>query len=127
MMFREKSISKLYAFALAAVFALTLAGCGGGGGTAATPPDETPMPTPQEMCVADKGEGSVIVDGMCYSATENEVRMCVAAGGRDNMDGTCTSAEGVEQEKLADAKKRGEDGVRSRENGAGCRHGRRKP
>ena len=32
MMFRDKSISKLYAYALAAVFALTLAGCGGGGG-----------------------------------------------------------------------------------------------
>ena len=35
MMFRDKSISKLYAYALAAVFALTLAGCGGGGGGAA--------------------------------------------------------------------------------------------
>ena len=45
MMFREKSISKLYAYALAAVFALTLAGCGGGGGGAAAPdPDPTPMP-----------------------------------------------------------------------------------
>ena len=46
MMFREKSISKLYAYALAAVFALTLAGCGGGGsGAAATDPvDPTPMP-----------------------------------------------------------------------------------
>ena len=45
MMFREKSISKFYAYALAAVFALTLAGCGGsGGGTAATPdPDPTPI------------------------------------------------------------------------------------
>ena len=29
MMFRDKSISKFYAYALAAVFALTLAGCGG--------------------------------------------------------------------------------------------------
>ena len=46
MMFREKSISKLYAYALAAVFALTLAGCGGGGsGAAATDPvDPAPMP-----------------------------------------------------------------------------------
>ena len=69
MMFREKSISKLYAFALAAVFALTLAGCGGGGGTATTPPDDTPMPTPQEMCEAD--------------------------GGRWNADETCTSAEAL--------------------------------
>ena len=44
MKFREKSISKLYAFAFAAVFALTLAGCGGGGGTADTTPDPPPMP-----------------------------------------------------------------------------------
>ena len=52
MMFREKSISKLYAFALAAVFALTLAGCGGGGGTAAAPdPEPTPMPTAYEVAV----------------------------------------------------------------------------
>ena len=35
MKFREKSINKLYAFALAAVFAIALAGCGGGSGTAA--------------------------------------------------------------------------------------------
>ncbi len=43
MMFREKSISKFYAFALAAVFAIALAGCGGGGGTAdTTDPGTTP-------------------------------------------------------------------------------------
>ena len=39
MMFRDKSISKYYAFSLAAVFALTLAGCGGNGGTAAVDGD----------------------------------------------------------------------------------------
>ena len=32
MMFRDKSISKLYAFALALLFTVALAGCGGGGG-----------------------------------------------------------------------------------------------
>ena len=54
MTFREKPINKLYAFALAALFALTLAGCGGGGGgTAATPdPEPPPMPTAYEQAVA---------------------------------------------------------------------------
>ena len=74
MMFKDKHIHKLYAFALAAVFALTLAGCGGGGGgTAAAPdPEPTPMPTPQETC-----EG---------------------AGGRYNADGSCTSAADLAEE-----------------------------
>ena len=57
MMFRDKSISKFYAFALAAVFALTLAGCGGGGGSAAAPdpdppvmmPDPDPGPTAEDI------------------------------------------------------------------------------
>ena len=44
MMVKDKSISKLYAFALAAVFALTLAGCGGGGGGGTTDTTD-PMPT----------------------------------------------------------------------------------
>ena len=54
MTFREKPINKLYAFALAALFALTLAGCGGGGGgTTATPdPEPPPMPTAYEQAVA---------------------------------------------------------------------------
>ena len=76
MMFKDKYIHKLYAFALAAVFALVLAGCGGGGGgSTAAPPDEPPqMPTPQETC-----EG---------------------AGGRWNADETCTSAADLAQEMV---------------------------
>ena len=74
MMFKEKPINKLYAFALAAVFALTLAGCGGGGGTAQEP-EPMPTQTPQEMC-----EG---------------------AGGRWNADETCTSAEALTAERMA--------------------------
>ncbi len=69
MMFREKPINKLYAFALAAVFAIALAGCGGGGGTATTPPDDTPMPTPQEMCVADGGQWNAD-NNSCTTAAE---------------------------------------------------------
>ncbi len=76
MKFREKSISKLYAFALAAVFALTLAGCGGGGGTAAVE-EPPPMPDPQMECVD--------------------------AGGRWNADNTCTTAAQLEAMKLTDA------------------------
>ena len=76
MMFKDKYIHKFYAFALAAVFALTLAGCGGGGGTAAMPDPEPPVvepePTPQEMCEGD--------------------------GGRYNADGSCTSAADLAEE-----------------------------
>ena len=77
MMFREKSISKLYAFALAAVFALTLAGCGGGGGTAAV--EEMPMPTPEEQCTA---AGNNYVDGACLTdaqVTYNEALAAIMA------------------------------------------------
>ncbi len=68
MMFKEKSISKLYAYALAAVFALTLAGCGGGGGTAAVEEETSAMPTQQEMCEGDGGRYNA--DGSCSSAAE---------------------------------------------------------
>ncbi len=71
MMFRDKSISKFYAFSLAAVFALTLAGCGGnGGGTADTtdPGTTTPVATPEEMCTTDGGRWNA--DETCTTATE---------------------------------------------------------
>ncbi|MYB76788.1 MAG: hypothetical protein F4X83_06785, partial [Chloroflexi bacterium] len=67
--------SKFYAFALAAVFALTLAGCGGGGGTTEEPPAPMP-PTAEEMC-ADAGNHWV--DGACLTPSENTVRMALAA------------------------------------------------
>ncbi len=96
MMFREKSISKFYAFTLAAVFALTLAGCGGGGGAAMDddgdmPPVVTPEPTPQDMCEADGGRFEA--DGMCTSAEVVAQETCEGAGGRYEADGMCTSAE----------------------------------
>ncbi len=122
MMFRDKSISKLYAFALAAVFALTLAGCGGGGtaamdddgdmptmpdppatcdpGYTGTPPNCEPERTPQQTC--EGAGGRYETDGMCTSAedriTEAARNSCVAAGGRFEADGMCTSASAVAQE-----------------------------
>ena len=73
MMFKEKPINKLYAFVLAAVFALTLAGCGGGGGTAQDPQDPADMPDPKMECED--------------------------AGGRYNADMTCTSAADLAAEQ----------------------------
>ena len=80
MMFKEKSINKLYAFALAAVFALTLAGCGGGGGTAEVVEPDPPVvvkPTPEEMCAADGGRYEA--DGSCTSAEDVAAEMAAAA------------------------------------------------
>ena len=74
MMFREKPISKLYAFALAAVFAIALAGCGGGGGTTATP-EPPPMPTPQETCEA---AGNQYVDGECLTPAQVTINTALA-------------------------------------------------
>ena len=79
MMFKDKYIHKFYAFALAAVFALTLAGCGGGGGTAAMPdpePPAMPEPTPQETCEGDGGRYNA--DGSCTSAEELAAEMTEA-------------------------------------------------
>ena len=75
MKFKDKYIHKFYAFALAAVFALTLAGCGGGGGGTATP-EPPPMPTPEEMCT---DAGNHWVDGACLTPSENTVRMALAS------------------------------------------------
>ena len=75
MMFKDKYIHKLYAFALAAVFALTLAGCGGGGGGAAAPePEPTPMPTAYEQAVA------AIAAAETEEAARAAVATAVAAG-----------------------------------------------
>ncbi len=71
MMFKDKYIHKFYAFALAAVFALTLAGCGGGGGGSAAAPDPDPpaMPTAYE----------VAVDAIAAAETEADARAAVTA------------------------------------------------
>ena len=76
MKFRDKS-SKLYAFALAGVFALVLAGCGGGGGTAA-------MDT--VMCTAPQ----VMMDGACVDPPPTAEERIVTAQG--NADTAATNA-----------------------------------
>ncbi len=76
MKFRDKS-SKLYAFALAGVFALVLAGCGGGGGT-------TAMDT--VMCTAPQ----VMMDGACVDPPPTSEERIVTAQG--NADTAATNA-----------------------------------
>lgn len=58
MTFREKSITKLYAFAMAAVFALVLAGCGGGGGGSAMMSESVMCDAPQ----VPSADGATCVD-----------------------------------------------------------------
>ena len=81
MMFKDKYIHKLYAFALAAVFALTLAGCGGGGGSATAPPDPPPVavPTPYETAL----------EAITAAATPE-----AAQAAYDAVKGDVTAAEG---------------------------------
>ena len=91
MMFREKSISKFYAFALAAVFSLTLAGCGGsGGGSAMMDMDEEmppvvvepvdPEPTPEEI------EAGALADAQEAAAAAASTAAAAVAGVAANKD-----------------------------------------
>ena len=71
MMLRNKPICKLYAFGLALLFTVALAGCGGGGGTKKamdTDPGTGPATglTPEQMCAAENGRFEA--DGSCTSA-----------------------------------------------------------
>ena len=98
MMFREKSISKLYTFALAAVFALTLAGCGGnGGGSSMMNGDDNGDEelTDAEKCTA-AGGATVCADGG-YTCTTAEMmrrrRSCQDRGGSGGYGSGGTKAE----------------------------------
>ncbi len=67
MKFKHKYIHKFYAFALAAVFALTLAGCGGGGGSATTPEPPMTGPTDAER-IADAQTAAMTAAGVAAAA-----------------------------------------------------------
>jgi len=69
------------------------------------------MPTPAEMCVTAKGEGRGVVDGQCYSAAQNAPRMCLAAGGRAEDGGSCTTAEEIVTERVTAAQGRANTAV----------------
>ncbi len=78
MMFREKSISKFYAFALAAVFALTLAGCGGG--SAMMDMDEEMPPVVDPVDPVDPGPTPDQIEAKALSdAQEGAMAAAVAA------------------------------------------------
>ena len=89
MKFKHKYIHKFYAFALAAVFALTLAGCGGGGGSATAPPDPPPvaMPTPYETAL----------EAIAAAATPE-----AAQAAYDAVKGDITAAEGEKLQMAVD-------------------------
>ena len=98
MTFKEKPISKLYAFALAAVFAVALAGCGGGGTATAPDPPTMPGTTPQEMCEGDGGRYNA--DGSCTSAADLAAERMAAA---TKAAKTKTTAIGAEAKQTSDA------------------------
>ena len=81
MMLRNKPICKLYAFGLALLFTVALAGCGGGGGT-------------KKAMDTDPGTGPAT--GL------TDEQMCVNAGG-DYADGGCTTAEMIAAKKTKSA------------------------
>ncbi len=103
MMFRDKSISKLYTFALAAVFAMTLAGCGGnGGGTAADDDDPAVTPTPQEMCEDEGGRWNADLTS-CTTAEELEAERMAAVAAVTAEAGTMGDAIAAEVAQATDA------------------------
>jgi len=111
MMVKDKYIHKFYAFAMAAVFALTLAGCGGGGGGGSAE-ELPPMPTPEEMCT---DAGNHYVDGQCLTpaqVTYNEALAAIMAAttaeaaqaAYDEVKDDVTAAQGEELQAAVDAR-----------------------
>ena len=107
MTFREKPINKLYAFALAALFALTLAGCGGGGGgTTATPdPEPQPMPTAYEQAVAaiaaaeTEEAAQAAYDAVDQAAITGAESQKLQAALADKLDMLATAMRAAEQKE----------------------------
>ncbi|MCY3825305.1 MAG: hypothetical protein OXG62_15705 [Nitrospinae bacterium] len=102
MTFREKSITKLYAFAMAAVFALVLAGCGGGGGTAQMPDPEPPVteppsPTPEEM------EAEALEDAQNAAMAAATAAAAAVAGAVDPVAATNAKVHADAAQEASDA------------------------
>ena len=96
MMFRDKSISKLYAYALAAVFALTLAGCGGGGGEKAAAVVDPPVTT------EPTGPTPAEIDQMIMDAQDAAAAAATAAD--DALNAAKAAIDGASAGQGADAK-----------------------
>ena len=101
MMFKDKYIHKLYAFALAAVFALVLAGCGGGGGgtTDTTDPMPTDPPPPTE---AQKLATAKTAAMTAYEAAKAALAAVMDDASHD-MDSYDMAQEALNEAKAANA------------------------
>ena len=110
MMFREKSISKFYAFALAAIFALTLAGCGGSGGGSAMMEEEMPPvvvepvdpePTPEEIAAQEEADALMAAQEGAMAAYM--AAMAAAAGAVDPAAYAAAHAAAADAKTASDA------------------------
>lgn len=133
MMFKEKHIHKVYAFALAAVFALVLAGCGGGGGGSTTPPDmpptmpDSPASTAQEQFEARSAlaeardavtaavaaaDAAVAAAAMSVSEAANALQNAMTSR-TDVTTATAEHAKAVDAKAKADAAKTAADAAKA--------------
>ena len=100
MRFREKPVNRLYAFALAAVFAVALAGCGGGGGSAGNGDDDamtTPEPTETQKLAAAKTAAMT-----AYEAAKTALAAVMDDASHD-MDSYGKAEEALGEAKAANA------------------------